>query len=126
MNIKKQSVFAGLLMVLCLLLCTISLAQNETEQPRFIPPPPQQAQPEPPDDQHLMRYDDLPLAIRKEFDRPKLSIHFYDDDPEKRYALINGFRGREGLPIGQELWIYRIRPDGVMMRIQDQFFLLEP
>ena len=110
--------------------CTTTFAQtqsqNQADQPRYIPPPPAAEPAQPPADAELMHYDDLPLSIRREFNRPVLSVHVYNTDPDKRYAMVNGFRGREGLPVGQELWIHEIRPDGVLMKIQDQFFLLEP
>lgn len=74
----------------------------------------------------LPGYDELPLDIRREHDRPHLELHYYDPDPDKRFAMINGFRGSEGLPIGRELWIHEIRPDGVVVRVQDRFFFIRP
>ena len=40
----------------------------------------------------LPHYDELPVSVRREIPRPKLSVHYYNTDPEKRYALINHYR----------------------------------
>ncbi len=119
-----QSVLLYGLLLLWLGNATLASAQQDGETQRFTPPPPATGVYGPND--QLPSYDELPLEIRRELNRPQLSIHYYHQDPEQRYAMINGFRGREGLPIGQELWIQEIRPDGVVMRVQDQFFLIKP
>jgi len=87
-------------------------------------PPPRTYQQPPPDTEHLPLYDDLPVALRQTYPRPQLNIHYYNEAPEKRYVLINGFRAHEGLPIGQELWVYQILPDGVILQVQDRYFLV--
>lgn len=107
-----------------LLLCLSQAGAQNDAGTDFTPPPLPPGVEVPPDDQ-LQSYDDLPLDIRRELNRPHLSILFYADEPDERYAMINGFRGREGLPVGRELWIHEIRPDGVVMRIENQFFLIE-
>lgn len=113
----------------CLLLfCAVSAnayAQAEMPQPRFIPPPPARELVVPPIDQ-LSSYDELSLSIRQQVPRPDIQLHSYHKDPGQRYVLVNGFRGREGLPVGQELWIHEITPDGVIFRIQDEFIFLRP
>lgn len=113
------------LYLLLLLVAINAHAQNETTQPRFIPPPPARELVVPPVDE-LSSYDELPLSIRQQVPRPEIQLHSYHKDADKRYALINGFRGREGLPIGQELWVHQITPEGVILRIQDEFIFLRP
>ncbi len=115
------------MLIASLIICSALIAQESSNEAdfSFIAPPLPQGVSIPAYDQ-LQSYDELSVDIRREVIRPQLSIHFYSDDPEKRYALINGFRGREGLPVGRELWIHEILPDGVVMRIQNQFFLIKP
>lgn len=113
-----------LILIVGCLLASISTAQSGDSDQRFIPPPMPQDIVVPADDE-LQSYDQLPLEIRRELNRPQLSILSYSDIPDERYAMVNGFRGYEGLPVGRELWIHTIRPDGVVMRVQDQFFLLK-
>lgn len=114
-------------LMISLLICSVAITQESSNDANFsfTPPPLPQGVNIPSYDQ-LQSYDDLPVDIRREVIRPQISVHFYSDDPDKRYALINGFRGREGLPIGRELWIHEILPDGVVLRIQNQFFLIKP
>lgn len=99
--------------------------QSDTERGSERPPPVGEAAAAPPPSEQLPTYDELPSELRRQVPRPKMSVHRYAEDPKERYALINGFHGREGLPIGRELWIYEIRPKGVVLRIQDRFFFLE-
>ncbi len=101
-------------------------AQESVEDPNFsfTPPPLPQGMTVPAYDE-LPSFDELSVELRREIGRPQLNILSYTEDPATRYALINGFRGREGLPIGRELWIHEILPDGVVLRIQNQFFLIK-
>jgi hypothetical protein len=121
---ESPRLYALPLMLVCVL-AAVALAQDSDAQQNFTPLPPPRELPVP-DDTDLPSYDELPLAIRREINRPALSVLFYADIPEDRYALINGFHGHEGLPIGRELWIHEIRKDGVILRIQDRYFLLKP
>ena len=73
----------------------------------------------------IPHYDELPVHVRREVPRPKLSVHYYDDDPNKRYALVNHYRAYEGLPIGRELWVYQIVPDGIVIKYVDRYFFVE-
>lgn len=96
-------------------------AQEQASSARSVPPDRTISVP----GGELPTYDELPEGLRREHDRPDLEIHSYDPDPAKRFVMINGFRGREGMPIGRELWVHEIRPDGVVMRVQDRFFFIE-
>lgn len=73
----------------------------------------------------FLTYDELPVSIRREHPRPRVSIHYYTEEASERYVYINGFSAREGLPIGRELWVHEIRPEGVVLKVQNYYILVK-
>jgi len=67
---------------------------------------------------------ELPLATRQSLPELKLNMHVYNADPARRFVIIDGTRAGEGQPIGQGLDVAEIRPDGIVLRYQNQAFLL--
>lgn len=128
----KNSILVQAVVLLVLMYSDNTIAQDgqDHDEPdhdyagEYIPLPPAKKVASPQAD--LPSYDELPLQLRQQYDRPELATLYYHAIPEQRYALVNGFHGREGLPVGRELWIHEIRKDGVVMRIQDRYFLLKP
>lgn len=53
----------------------------------------------------------------------KLSMHVYNDTPEKRFAIIDGQRIAEGASLGPAV-VLAIRRDGVLLGIDGQAYLL--
>lgn len=72
----------------------------------------------------LPTYDELSSQIRSELPRPKISLHYYAQDSDDRFAIINDFRAYEGLPIGRELWIYQIVEQGVVLKYEAGYFIV--
>ena len=69
-------------------------------------------------------YYELPFAVRRDIPALSLTLHMYSDDPERRFAIINGVRVRDGQPIEGGVDVREIRPNGVVIRFKDTDFLL--
>lgn len=112
--------------LLALSFCTFVYAESSanTQQTEHFVPPDFFADLSTLDFDKIPVYDELPATIRLKIPRPKLSVHYYSDEPGERYALINHFRAYEGLPIGQDLWVYQIIKKGVVIKYIDQYFLV--
>jgi general secretion pathway protein B len=63
----------------------------------------------------LPRIADLPPQIRQAFPEPRLEVHVYNDDPQRRFVLMDGQRYREGDRVGDGARVARILPDGVVL-----------
>ena len=50
----------------------------------------------------------------------QVSMHVYSVEPRQRTVIINGFRVREGQPLGQDLALLEIVPDGVVVAFQQK------
>jgi hypothetical protein len=50
----------------------------------------------------------------------KVSLHVYSSEPLQRTVIINGFRVREGQPLGQDLSLVEITSDGIIVDFQGQ------
>ncbi len=49
-----------------------------------------------------------------------VSFHVHSNDPAKRAVIINGLRAREGQPLGEDLRLEEIVPDGIILEFQGQ------
>lgn len=58
---------------------------------------------------------ELPPAVRADFPGLRIEVHVYDDDPAKRWILVNGQRYREGEVLSEGPQLVEIRPDGVVV-----------
>lgn len=83
------------------------------------PPAPAAAQP----GNAVPTFNQLPYAVRREIPQIALTMHMYSADPERRFAIINGVRARDGQPLEGGLEVVEIRPDGVLIRFKDTDFL---
>jgi general secretion pathway protein B len=66
---------------------------------------------------------ELPYAVRKDMPRLALSMHVYNDDPMRRFAIINDERRAEGDDI-EGVRLVAIRRDGIELEYAGQRFLL--
>jgi general secretion pathway protein B len=66
----------------------------------------------------------LALPTRQALPALVLSMHVYHADPARRFALINDERVAEGSPLGNDLNVREIRPDGVVLEFRGERFLL--
>ena len=66
----------------------------------------------------------LTPALRADLPPLKVSMHVYDADPARRFAIIDGRRVAEGDVLGRELWLVEIRREGSVLRYRDERFLL--
>jgi hypothetical protein len=76
-------------------------------------------QPEP------ISYYELPVTVRQDLEDFRVTIRIYNEDPEKRFAVINQQRFFEGDEVGQGLRLQEIRRDGVVFEFDQYRFLLQ-
>lgn len=81
-------------------------------------PPPSPAAPKPlpalPANDRPTALGDLDAEVRRQLPPLKLSMHFWNDDPQRRFVILDGQRVREGDTLG-ELVIERIDRDDVVL-----------
>lgn len=68
---------------------------------------------------------EMPPAFRSEFPKLTLEIHVYDDNPLRRFVLINGKKYRETDTLADGPRIVEITPDGVIVEQRGSQVLLE-
>jgi len=64
----------------------------------------------------------LPKDVRKRLPEFIMSAHIYDEDPSKRFVLINGLKTREGEESREEITVKRILPDGAVLSFEGHEF----
>lgn len=67
---------------------------------------------------------DLTLRQRQGLPALKMSMHVYHRDAARRFVIIDGLRVGEDGVLGQQLWVRRIVPEGVVIEYNDTRFLL--
>ena len=67
--------------------------------------------------------DDMSLEFRSGFDVPRLDVHVYDSDPQRRFLLIELKKYREGDTLANGAVIEEILPDGVRMHYRGTRFI---
>ena len=63
---------------------------------------------------------DMPPAFRARFPALTLQVHVYDEDPEKRWVMIDNRRYRESGTLENGPTIVEITPDGVIFELQGE------
>jgi len=63
---------------------------------------------------------DLPLSQRKNLPHPRLDVHVYDSDPERRFVMIELRKYREGEALPDGSVLERIFADGIVLVFRDQ------
>jgi general secretion pathway protein B len=68
-------------------------------------------------------WEDLSLEFRGGFDMPRLDVHVYDSDPQRRFLLIELKKFREGDTLANGAQIEEILPDGIQLYYQGTRFI---
>ena len=66
----------------------------------------------------------MSAAARTALGEPKLTLHYYNADPARRFVILDGERYGEGQATGKGLKVTEIRPDGLIGEYQGEFFFL--
>lgn len=67
---------------------------------------------------------ELPLGTRQTLPALRMSMHVYSADTARRVVILDGERYQEGAIVSGELRVAAITPDGVVLELGDQRFLL--
>jgi len=84
-----------------------ALAAAPTEEPTAAPG-------------ELLEIWQLSDAEQRYLDQLDVTLHVFSTDPAQRTVIINGLRAREGQPLGQDLHLLEIVPDGLILEFQGQ------
>ncbi|MDH3871748.1 MAG: general secretion pathway protein GspB [Gammaproteobacteria bacterium] len=85
--------------------------------PLQAPPPPPQAS-----KQELDDWEELSLEFRSGLEMPRLDVHVYDADPQRRFVLINLRKYRAGDRLESGAVVEEILPDGIQVSYQGTRF----
>jgi len=77
------------------------------------------------DHSQLQNWYELPQEIRNRLDLPRVDVHVYSEEPQKRYILVNLEKYHEGERLASGLVLEEILPDGMVMSYQGERFLVE-
>lgn len=66
----------------------------------------------------------LPEILRNSLPELKMTVHFYDEQPQLRFAIINDRNLKEGQLLRPELKLERITPEGAVFNYYGHQFLL--
>ncbi|MCW8925892.1 MAG: general secretion pathway protein GspB [Xanthomonadales bacterium] len=64
----------------------------------------------------------LPQAFRNKLDLPRVDVHVYSDEPQKRFILVNLEKYREGETLASGLVLEEVLPDGMVMSYRGERF----
>ena len=78
-----------------------------------VPPPPSSPAPQA-QSAAIRSLKDMPPAYRATFPALAVDVHVYNDNPQRRFVLINGRRYREGEALGEGPRLVQIVPEGVV------------
>lgn len=67
----------------------------------------------------------MPQAQRQQLPALRLSVHVFNDDAERRFALVDGRRVQDGADLGSGVRLREIRRDGLLLDVNGQPWLLE-
>jgi general secretion pathway protein B len=70
----------------------------------------------------IPEWDDLSLEFRSGFSMPRMDVHVYDTDPQRRFVLIDLQKFREGDRLPNGAVIEKILPDGIQLSFQGTRF----
>jgi general secretion pathway protein B len=104
--------------------------QNQTAAPPLAVPPPAStpaATPTPAPATaaapgKIPDWEDLPLDFRSSFTVPRMDVHVYDTDPQRRFVLVDLQKYREGDRLPNGALIEKILPDGIQLSYQGTSF----
>lgn len=67
----------------------------------------------------------MPSAQRSRLPPLRLTVHVFNDEPERRFAIVDGRRVVEGDALGAGVLVRSIRRDGLLLDVDQQPWLLE-
>ena len=70
-------------------------------------------------------WDDLPLEFRSGFVLPHIDVHVYDDDPARRFILVDLQKYREDETLESGAVVEAINEDSIQLNYQGTRFLME-
>jgi general secretion pathway protein B len=77
------------------------------------------------DNSQLPSWFELPQELRNKLDLPRLDLHAYSEEPQKRFILVSLKKYREGEKLESGLMLEEILPDGMVMSYRGERFLVE-
>lgn len=75
-------------------------------------------------DKTILHFTDLPAGIRSELSSLKVDVHYYQEQPEKRFVMINQHRYVEGDQLVSGPILVEIINNGVILKHRGQRFVL--
>ncbi len=94
-----------------------SAPQQASSPPLQASSPPLQAS-----NQELDDWEELSLEFRSGLEMPRLDVHVYDADPQRRFVLINLRKYRAGDRLESGAVVEEILPDGIQVSYQGKRF----
>lgn len=70
-------------------------------------------------------WDELSLEFRSTYTPPHLDVHVYDDDPARRFILVDLKKYREGDTLQSGAVLEKILPDSIQLNYQGTRFILD-
>jgi general secretion pathway protein B len=71
----------------------------------------------------IPEWNDLSLEFRGSFPAPRVDVHVYDTDPQRRFVLINLQKYRQGDRLQSGALLEEILPDGIQLLYQGTQFI---
>jgi general secretion pathway protein B len=71
----------------------------------------------------LPYWDDLSLEFRSGFTAPRIDVHVYDTDPQRRFILVELKKYREGDNLASGALLEQITPEGVQLSVRGKQFI---
>jgi general secretion pathway protein B len=96
-----------------------------TAAPAYERQPPVSAAPAPASSHGVPYWDDLPLEFRSSLVLPHIDVHVYDDDPARRFILVDLQKFREGGMLESGAVVEAINEDSIQLNYQGTRFLME-
>ena len=68
---------------------------------------------------------ELPLKVRRDLPSATISVHYWNDDADRRFVKVGDLRVAEGEPLAEDFWVREIRRDSVLLEFRGHRFILE-
>jgi len=73
----------------------------------------------------LQSWYEMPQEFRNKLELPRLDVHVYSEQPQRRFIMVNQEKYREGDRLASGLVLEEILPDGMVMSYQGERFRVE-
>lgn len=71
----------------------------------------------------LPYWDDLSIEFRSGFTAPRIDVHVYDANPQRRFILVDLKKYREGDRLASGAQLEKITPEGVQLSVRGKQFI---